>query len=209
VEILVATLITDPQMEEQLLERRRAWGGDKFDEVWDGVYVMAPLANIEHMQLMANLTAAFVSALADQPGASVFPGVNVSDKRENWKDNYRCPDVAVVIPGSRAIDCDTFYFGGPDFVVEIASDYDRSREKFDFYACVGVRELLLVDRNPWQVELYRLEASELQLVGTSTPAGQQSLSSRVLPLTFRLLGRPAGRPQIEVVKPGTNERWLV
>ena len=24
---------------------RRAWGGDRFDEVWDGVYVMSPIAN--------------------------------------------------------------------------------------------------------------------------------------------------------------------
>ena len=57
----MATLVMDPHIEEELLEKRRAWGGDKFDEVWDGVYVMAPLANIEHMQLMANLTAAFVA----------------------------------------------------------------------------------------------------------------------------------------------------
>src|SRR6478672_7918751 len=130
------TLVMDPHLEEQLLENRRAWGGDKFDEVWDGVYVMAPLANIEHQQLMSNLSAAFVAALANQTEVRVFAGVNVSDRREGWEHNYRCPDVAVVLPGSRAIDCDTFYFGGPDFVIEIASDYDRSREKFDFYARV-------------------------------------------------------------------------
>jgi Uma2 family endonuclease len=206
--IAVATLVIDPKIEEELLENRRAWGGDKFDEVWDGVYVMAPLANVEHMQLMGNLSAAFINAFAQQPEVRVFPGVNVSDRQQNWKENYRCPDVAVVLPGSRAIDCDTFYFGGPDFVVEIVSDYDRSREKFDFYSRVGVREMLLVDRNPWQLELYRLIGSELKLVGNSEPLGQQSLASQVLPLTFRLLSRPSGRPQIEIVKPASNERWF-
>src|SRR5262245_8621189 len=137
------TLVLDPKIEEDLLEQRRAWGADKFDEVWDGVYVMAPLANVEHQQLMSSLTAAFFSALANRPGVQVFAGVNISDRRQDWQKNYRCPDVAVVMPGSRAIDCDTFFFGGPDFVVEIASDYDRSREKLDFYATIGVREFLL------------------------------------------------------------------
>jgi Uma2 family endonuclease len=160
----------DPRIEEELLENRRAWGGDKFDEVWEGVYVMAPMANTEHMELMGKLTAAFIAALQDIPGVRVFPGINVSDRRENWGQNFRCPDVAVVLPNSKAVDCDAFYFGGPDFVVEIASDYDRSREKFEFYSGIGVRELLLVDRNPWQLELYRLSGSELTLVGTSMPS---------------------------------------
>src|SRR2546423_8714240 len=140
------TLVMDPHIEEQLLENRRAWGGDRFDEVWDGVYVMAPMANLEHQQLMINVGAAFVNAFAGQPEILVFPGVNVSDRKKGWEKNFRCPDVAVVLPGSSAIDCDTFYFGGPDFVVEIVSDFDRSREKFEFYARVGVREMLLVDR---------------------------------------------------------------
>jgi Uma2 family endonuclease len=204
----VATLIIDPHLEEELLEQRRICGGDRFDEVWDGVYIIAPLPNIEHQELLSNLGIAFGNAVADQSGVRVFPGVNVSDRRQDGEKNFRCPDVAVVLPGSRAVDCDTFYFGGPDFVVEIASDCDRSREKFDFYARVEVREMLLVDRNPWQLELYRLDSSELKLVGTSDPAGQQPLKSQVLLLTFRLLSNPSGRPQIEILKAGTNERWL-
>src|SRR4051794_1448928 len=140
------TLVMDPKIEEKLLANRRAWGGDKFDEVWDGVYVMSPLANNEHTELMTNLAAAFRNAFAARMDVHVFAGVNVSDRREDWEKNFRCPDVAVVLPGSTAVDCDTFFFGGPDFVVEIASDFDRSREKFDFYASVGVHELLLVDR---------------------------------------------------------------
>jgi len=207
-EAVMPTLVMDPKIEEQLLENRRICGGDKFDEVWDGVYVMAPLANIEHQQLMSSLGAAFVNAFVAQPEVRVFPGVNVSDRKKGWEYNFRCPDVAVVLPGSRAIDCDTFYYGGPDFVVEIVSDYDRSREKFDFYSRVGVREMLLVDRNPWQLELYRLLASQLELVGRVDQASNQSLASEVLPLVFRLVARPSARPQIEVVKPETSECWL-
>ena len=167
---------------------------------------MSPLANVEHQAIIGGLTMAFACALEGR--ATVFPGINVSDRRKDWEQNYRCPDVAVVLPGSKAVDCGPYFLGGPDFVVEIASDYDRSREKFDFYANVGVRELLLVDRNPWQLELYRLTDAELKLVGSSQPDGQQLLISSVLPLTFRLLARPAARPQIEVLKPESNDRWL-
>jgi len=101
-----------------------------------------------------------------------------------------------------------FFFGGPDFVVEIASDFDRSREKFEFYASVGVRELLLVDRNPWQLELYRLTGSELKLVAASDPTAEQQLTSKVLPLVLRLIPRASSRPEIEIVNPATGERWL-
>ena len=202
------TLIIDPHVEEKLLEQRRAWGGDKFDEVWDGVYIMAPQANIEHNELVANLSAAFRNAFANQPEVRVIAGVNVSDREVDWEKNYRCPDVAVVLPGSRAVDCGAFFCGGPDLCVEIISEYDRTREKFDFYAKVGVRELLLIDRNPWQVELYRLAKTRLKPAGVIEPDMPQALASQVLPLTFRLLARQNQHPQIEVAKPGSSERWL-
>jgi Uma2 family endonuclease len=202
------TLVIDPRLEEQLLEQRRAQGGDKFDEVWDGVYIMAPMANVEHQAVVSGLTIAIGSALADNPAACVFAGINVSDRRDDWERNYRCPDVAVVLANSKAVDCGPFFCGGPDFVAEVASNYDRSREKFEFYARVGVREMLLVDRNPWQLELYRLDGPKLKLAGTSNLADQQTIASQILPLTYRLLSRPSGRPQIEIVKPASNERWL-
>ena len=78
-----------------------------------------------------------------------FPGCNVSDQPERWKRNYRCPDVAVFLPGNPAEDRGTHWYGGPDFAAEVHSRFDRSRKKFGFYAKVGVRELLLVDRHPW------------------------------------------------------------
>ncbi len=205
----MATLVIDPGMEQQLLERRRASRGDRWDEVWDGVYIMAPLPNLEHQELVINLAMAFKNAYADQPSVRVFPGVNVSDREDDWEVNYRCPDVAVVLPGSRAVDCGAFYFGGPDFVVEVASDYDRSREKFDFYASVGVREFMLVDRNPWQLELYALQGEKLVLAARGDVRDGAALASQVLPLSFRLVApTKPGRPQIEIVRTTDGQRWL-
>jgi Uma2 family endonuclease len=208
VEEPVPTLILDPHVEEDLLEKRRAWGGDRYDEVWDGVYIMSPLPNVEHQELVINLGTAFRNAFANQPEVRVFPGVNVSDREEDWEKNYRCPDVAVVLPGSRALDRGTFLFGGPDFCVEIISEYDRTREKFDFYARAGVRELLLIDRNPWRLELYRLAGAKFKPDGVIVPDGKQVLASEVLPLSFSLLPRLNKRPQIEVYRPDTSGCWL-
>jgi hypothetical protein len=69
----------DPKIAEGLREQRRAWGIDRFDEVWNGVYVMSPLPNIEHQKLVTNLSAAFVSAFLALKDVHVFAGVNVSD----------------------------------------------------------------------------------------------------------------------------------
>jgi hypothetical protein len=50
------TLINDPPLEQQLIADRQARGIDHHDEVWDGVYVMAPIANNEHQAVVGGLT---------------------------------------------------------------------------------------------------------------------------------------------------------
>ncbi len=134
--------------------------------------------------------------------------MNVSDRDDDWTQNYRCPDLAVVMPGSAAIQRDAYYFGGPDFLVEIVSPYDRSREKLDFYARTGVRDLLVVGRDPWSLELYRLHNAKLQLIGKSELAKPNDLQSEVLPLTFRLIpGEP--RPKMEASHTNGAHVWSV
>src|SRR5207253_305814 len=82
-----------------------------------------------------------------------------------------------------ARDCGTHWCGGPDFCVEIASPGDRSRDKLAFYAGIGVRELLLVDRDPWALELFRLSAGRLEPVGRSDLSKQDALPSPVVPVS--------------------------
>lgn len=132
----------------------------------------------------------------------------MSDREHGWEDNFRCPDVVVVLAGSPARDCGTPWCGGPDFLVEIVSPHDRSREKRAFYAAIGVKELLIVDRDPWQLELFQLQDEGLISVGTVSADSSGTLASRVLPVSFCL--RPGtGRPQIELRQATSRRRWQV
>jgi Uma2 family endonuclease len=203
----MAVLVFDPQVEERLKEERQASGADRYDEVWEGVYMMAPLANNEHQELQLGLAAAIKVAVGWNGPARVLAGANVSDREDDWEFNYRIPDVVVVYPGGAARDCGTHWCGGPDFCVEIASRGDRSRDKTDFYARIGVRELMLVDRNPWALELYRLTAGRLEPTGRSEPAGSV-LASTIVPASFRLVPG-VRRPMIEVVHNDGVQRWTV
>ena len=96
--------------------------------------------------------------------------------------------------------------GGPDLAVEIVSPGEDPHEKLDFYARINTRELLIVDRNPWSLELYQLHSGQLQLAGRCDAAMPAVLASGVLPLTFQL--QPGtGRPRIAVTHTATGQTW--
>jgi Putative restriction endonuclease len=202
----VATLIRDSDVERRLIARRRILGIDKFDEVSDGVYIMNPSPNVEHQQLVMRISY-LLESLIGVPGAGIVcPGVNVSDRQRGWKRNYRVPDIAVYLNETRAVNCGTHWFGGPDFAVEIATAGERSRDKLDFYSKVGTRELLVIDRKPWLLELYRHDGKSLVTCGKSTLKRHESLASTIVPLQWRIVtARP--RPQIVAVHAVSHEEW--
>ena len=204
----MALLVLDPTVEERLKAEREASGADRYDEVWEGTYMMAPLADNEHQDLQFDFASAIKAAIGRGTLVRIQTGANVSDREAGWKLNYRIPDIVVVFPGGAARDCGTHWCGGPDFCVEIASPGDRSRDKLDFYGSIGVRELVLVDRDPWALELYRLNGGTLQLVGRSTPDAREALASDVLPVSFSL-APGATRPVIDVVHRDGVQRWPV
>ena len=103
---------------------------------------------------------------------------------------------------------DTHWYGGPDFAVEIVSPFDQSRKKFDFYAGVGTRELLIVDRDPWALELYRHDGKGLVLVQKATLAQPTTIASNVVPLTMQLAPGEK-RPVIHVAHTDGQQKWTV
>jgi len=203
----MAIMVLDPYVEEQILAERTASDGDQYDEVWEGVYVMTPLPNNDHQVLVGEFAFVLGEAVGRVGLGQVFPGVNLSDRDEGWGKNFREPDVAVFLRDGRAVDRGTHWQGAADFLVEIISPGERTREKIPFYSGIGVVELLVIARDPWSLELYRQENGQLTKVGQSTLAAPDVLESRTVGLTFQLLpGEP--RPQIQATHPATGRQWV-
>jgi Uma2 family endonuclease len=204
----MTAIILDKSLERRLIGRRRRLGIDHHDEVWDGVYVIAPDADIEHSSIGGGLAAVLTIAVKWARLGECLPGVNISDRKEDWKKNFRVLDVTVFLNGNPAEDCETHWFGGPDFAVEVVSPNDRTRKKIPFYEKVGTRELMIVDRRPWRLTLLRLVGGKLCEVGQSTLADPQTLASEVIPLSFQLVG-VAEKPAILVKHLQDNREWTV
>lgn len=200
----MATLILDPRMEALY----RTDFHDRFRECWEGVDVVPPMPNNEHTRLVAQFTSVFSGLVDWDVGEQAVPGANLSDRATGWVQNYRCPDVLVYLAGNAAVDHGTHWVGGPDFAVEVISEGEDPRAKFDFYAAVNTRELLIVERDPWAVELFTLANGRLVSAGRSDVANGLVLNSAALGLTFRLVAG-ASRPKIEVTQPTTGKSWAI
>ena len=96
-------VIADPDLERSLIRRRRARGEDRHDEVWEGICVMNAQPNDEHQFIVSHLTFIFEMVIGERGLGQIRPGTNISDRNKDWKDNYRCPDVAVFLNDSTAI----------------------------------------------------------------------------------------------------------
>ena len=166
--------------------------------------MIMPLPNMEHQRIVGFFMRVFYQIFELDGPVLCLPGANVSDRIQGWDKNYREPDVIVVLEGGQAKECDTHLVGGPDFLVEVISPDDRSREKLPFYAKLGSREVLLIDRDPWQLELYQLKRGKLRLVGTAKPGDETKLTSVVLPFSFELL-EGKSRPKIRIRH--TEREW--
>lgn len=200
--------ITDHYLIRSIIAKRQRDGHDRRDEVWDGVYFIPPITDNEHQEISSHLSFAFHQVVDWRKIGISYTTINVSDRNEDWLENFREPDLSVYLDGNPARDRDTHYQGGGDLIVEILTRGDRARKKLGFYAAVGVRECLVIDRRPWALELYRAREGKLELVGTATPEGAEILTSEVLPLMFRLVPGEE-RPRIEVARRDGAEHWTI
>lgn len=132
---MTAVLVQDPPaVLQEWLERRRALGQDGFDEVWDGVYHVVPMAHgrqgaTEHEVAFA------LRPFAKAVGLRSSGPINIGGPRD-----YRVPDGALFRTRGTALWNPT-----AAVVIEVLSPDDESRLKFDFYFRSGVEEVLLVD----------------------------------------------------------------
>ena len=175
----------DEQTMEQVVAHRRASGLDRFDEVWNGEYVLMPDPSFAHQRLVGQLVAIFLLFLDETRGEFAVPGGNLALSDKNWTDNYRCPDVTVLKGLDRPIDELVYRTDGCALAVEIVSPGDRTRQKRDFYAAAGVEEYLVIERTPYRVERFLLHDNELQRSDVLAASGD-SFELAALPLRWSL-----------------------
>ena len=153
--------------EEQLAERHRR-GLDHFDEMWEGVVHMAPAPMYEHQRIVLAITR-FLGDVCERGSRGVLAiGINVFDESSKT-ENYRIPDFTFVSSGRKQLLApDGIRGGGPDAVIEIRSPKDETYEKLPFFARLGVREVIVIDRDTKQPEIFRLAG--LQYVAVQADA---------------------------------------
>ena len=110
------------------MRRRHQLGQDLFDEMWEGIYHMAPAPHSRHSRVAAELTRVMLP-LAQGIGLLGLDPFNLGEP-----DDYRVPDHGWVyeVP-------DATYLPTAAIVVEVLSPDDETFDKLPFYAAMGSR----------------------------------------------------------------------
>lgn len=130
---------------EALIQRRRALGQDRFDEVWEGVYHMTPAPSGPHAVLLHRLDV-LLDPNATAAGLIGATGFNLGSD----PTDYRVPDSGYLREMPTGV-----WIASAVIVVEILSPGDDTYEKFAFYARHGVEEILVIDPGKHSVEMWK------------------------------------------------------
>lgn len=142
------------EVSREELDRRKQTGLDRWDEIWEGVLHMAPAPSYEHQRIVDELIAFFVPLLKRSRRGILRAGINVFRERD---EDYRIPDLTFIAAENQQIIADDgTRGGGPDAVIEVRSPGDESYDKLPFFAALGVREVLVIDRDTKRPEVFRL-----------------------------------------------------
>jgi hypothetical protein len=145
---------------DAMIARRRSWGADRFDEVWDGDYHMAPPITGEHALVTARLLLV-LDPLADAARLIGSAAFNLGEP-----SNHRVPDLGYHHE----------QWGGwgvltAAVVVEVVNPDDETYEKLGFYASRGVDEIIVADPTESVVRLFRLDGGQYEEVAESRLLG--------------------------------------
>jgi Uma2 family endonuclease len=168
----VRTIVSDPPPPEfqELLERRREWGADRHDEIWDGVHRVLPVPGEAHWLIDQQL-AELLGPFARAAGLICGPEFNLGDKND-----FRVPDRGLHRP-----EITGDWRPTAALVVEILSPGDETPAKLPFYASHAVDELVIVDPRSRTVEWLALEQDQYRPIDHSRliPLGPAELAALI------------------------------
>jgi Uma2 family endonuclease len=165
----MSILHATPDCLESIVEYRRSTGAGRLDECWEGVWHLTDPTS-RHQRTASRIYRVHAEIVEDARRGTAWSSINITDRATKWIDNHRCPDGAVILngnPGRWIGENAVAFLGGPDLVVEVASEGDDTLLKLPFFQGLGVREILIVDVATGEPELWRLGASGYQEVAGS------------------------------------------
>jgi Uma2 family endonuclease len=134
----VKTVVIGPPPPElqQLVQRRRSLGLDRFDEVWEGNRHLVPVPGLGHAYIEREV-ARVLRPFADATGLIETGPFNLGRASD-----FRVPDGGYHRSMPQA---DALYVATAALVVEVLSQDDETHEKLPFYAAHGVEEVIVVE----------------------------------------------------------------
>jgi Uma2 family endonuclease len=167
--VKTVVLGTPPPELAELIAHRRAIGADRYDEVWEGEYHMAPAPHFNHGTLDQQL-AEILGPLARAAGMFVSGPFNLGEL-----DDFRVPD-----RGVHRVYRDDVWLPTAAVVVEIVSPDDETWDKLPFYADHGVDEMLIVDPHAQTVDWLGLVAGRYDPIERSLlGVGPSDLAAKI------------------------------
>jgi Uma2 family endonuclease len=145
-----------PSILPEILAWRKKTGADRYDEMWEGVLHMPPMPSRSHQDLEWSLETYLRICWARPREAKVYHQINLATIG-GWPNNYRIPDLLLLMPERFAIDRDEYFEGAPNVVIELRSPGDETYEKFPFYAELGVPEIWVIHRDTREPEIHFLK----------------------------------------------------
>ncbi len=154
------TVVLDPAPVElaRLIERRKRLGLDRYDEVWEGVYHMAPAPRYGHAYLDDELTR-ILRPHAEAAGLAGSGPFNLGHH-----DDFRVLDHGY---HRGRPDPEAVYLDTAALVVEIVSPGDETYDKLPFYAARGVDEVLIVEPTERRIRILALARGHYEDIGSS------------------------------------------
>ena len=164
------TIVAHGGVLDDWLQRRRALGLDKRDEIWNGTYHVTPHAHASHGRLAARLIVTL------HPAASAAGLVALTEFNLGVEEDFRVPDLGFIPAADE--DGLGLYVPTAAIVIEIVSPDDASYAKIPFYLALGVREVWLLDPTQQTLTIHTPDAHNTSSLGVTQGAGTPDLPQR-------------------------------